>query len=225
MDIKTYNPGDLLLMSFIPCSRCDSVVFSIYPFIPWITPVAWGLLFGRLFTFLKMKNSTKIVVNLCTGFILLLVFLGFRLANGVGNIHNELLDPPPLEDFISFLNLTKYPPSVTYLCWTMGINHLLLAVCLAWPSPSKWNPLYIFGKSALFFYVAHFYVYALELLLVNALSLFHLFPIDSVGDRLALSFSAYLVAWIGGLLILWPLCYYYGVFKSSKGPDSIWRFF
>lgn len=225
-DITSYNPGDFLLLSLIPCSRCNSVVFSIYPFIPWITPVVWGLLFGRLFIFLKMSSYTKIAVNVCTGFALLFVFLGLRLGNGVGNIHNtELLHPPPLEDFINFLNLTKYPPSLSYLCWTMGINHLLLAICLAWPIPSKWNPILVFGKSALFFYVAHFYVYGIELAVVNLFSSLHLIPIENVGGRPALSFPVYCFAWLSGLLILWPSSYYYGIFKSSKGPDSIWRFF
>ena len=150
-----------MLMVLIPCSRCDSLVFSIYPFIPWLTPVIWGLLFGRIYTHFKLKLKLKILMNLVSGVLLLVFFLALRFGNGFGNIHNEILQPPPLESFINFLNLTKYPPSLSYFCWTIGCNHILMAICLAYPTPSTKNPILVFGKSALFFYVMHFYIYGI----------------------------------------------------------------
>ncbi|KAI8912430.1 hypothetical protein EDD86DRAFT_201321 [Gorgonomyces haynaldii] len=199
------------LLISIPCSNCVPRLGSLYPFIPWLTPVLLGILFGKIF--LKYEsNKIRIGANLFSFAVYLTLFLILRFNNGFGNIHNELLVPSPLEDVINFLNLTKYPPSLTYLLWTMGINHLIIAICLALPNFSPSNPLMVFGGTALFFYTIHFYIYFIIGIIVNPL-----FGAPSLGPFLGL--------WIFGLLLLWPMCARYAQFKSKQGPDSIWRFF
>ena len=216
---KVYSPSptaetlypDWLLLSWLPCTKCgQSHLFSIYPFIPWMTPVLWGLLYGRLFTIYKSTTS-RIVLHLAAFIGCTVLFLGLRFANGFGNIHDELISSP-LESFISFFNLTKYPPSLTYLAWTLGVNHLLLAIFLCF-TLGKLNVLLVFGNCALFFYVMHFYMYAL----------FKLFL--SFTYPKPLTFWPFMLVWIIGLVALYPLCQRYMLFKSKQGPDSLWRFF
>lgn len=117
---------------------------------------------------------------------------------------------------IDFFNVVKYPPSITFLLLTLGIDLILLAVfSRVWrgkPSSRLWslNPLTVFGKTPLFFYVSHLYLYGF---------------IGRTFFREGTGIPAMYPWWIVGLVILYPLCLIYGRFKESRSPDSIWRFF
>jgi hypothetical protein len=93
----------------------------------------------------------------------------------------------------------------------LGINLLLLAFFeRIGPGMRKWGkPILTFGRAALFFYVLHLYLFAF---------LGFAFP---YGTRLPLIYPFWLLA----LIILYPLCRWYGNFKRKTAPDSIWRFF
>lgn len=116
--MKEYSPGGFLLWTWTPCTQCQGITFSIYPFVPWLTPLLWGLIFGKLFLELK-SDRIRIGINVIAGCLLICSFFVLRLGQGFGNIHLQLLEPPVTESVYSFFNLTKYPPSLAYLCWTM----------------------------------------------------------------------------------------------------------
>jgi uncharacterized membrane protein len=119
--------------------------------------------------------------------------------------------PGEFSGWIAFLNVTKYPPSIAFILLTLGVDLLLLGILsklIARKSETR-NPLLTFGRTAFFFYIAHLYVYAL-------IGLF--FP---QGSGLILMYSF----WLFGLLLLYPLCRWFGNFKQGTPPDSLWRFF
>jgi len=113
----------------------------------------------------------------------------------------------------------------------MGLNHLILAFLYSIPSFTSYStlnyfidfinsgPLLAFGQSALFFYMIHFHLYFLMDLIVTFLFGYNretIYNIDS---------WQFWSLWIFGLALLWPMCVKYARFKSSKNPDSLWRFF
>ena len=65
----------------------------------------------------------------------------------------------------------------------------------------------VFGSSPLFFYITHLYLYAL---------MGWAFPHG-------MGLVQMLLVWIAGLLILYPLCLWYGRFKQNRPTDSLWR--
>jgi uncharacterized membrane protein len=136
----------------------------------------------------------------------LLAFLVLRGLDGFGNIR-----PRSGSTWIDFLNVVKYPPSITFNLLTMGVNLLILGL-LARASERlvRWlQPLVVFGRVPLFFYLAHLFLYAgLGLWLVPR------------GTRL-LSMYPY---WLLGLLILYPLCLWYGQLKHRQPANSALRF-
>jgi uncharacterized membrane protein len=201
-----------LLISILPFTKLDHSIMSIYPFLPWLAPVGWGLLFGRVFV--SLSRNSKIVLHASSSFVFLFFFLLLRWNGGFGNVHLELLKPPLNKDFVSFMTLVKYPPSLTYMCWTMGINHMLICLCVLLPKIPKWDPFLVFGKSALFFYIAHFWIYYLIKLFIVMV-----FRVEQVEPLW------FFIAWIFGLAILHPLCSYYGMYKNTKAPNSVWRLF
>ena len=194
-----YSP--LLLLTTLPAHT--NILQVYYPILPWLGMAGIGVAFGKL---LLRDAERAYKTALFTGIIALILFVVLRLLGGFGNFH-----PPQNDTWISFLSVTKYPPSLTYILLMMGT--LLLLVYLfahadAWLG--RWGkPLLIFGKVPLFFYIVHLYLY----LIIGLL-----FP-SGTGTLMIY------VTWLLGLVILYPLCLWYGHFKQSKAPDSIWRFF
>lgn len=131
------------------------VLFVLYPLIPWIGVMAVGYAFGALYRHKEGDRRRAIVV---LGAAATLAFLALRAANVYG-------DPSPWGaqesagfTMLSFLNTTKYPPSLLFLVMTLG--PALLA--LVWferldrrgatvRAPLRW--LVTFGRVPLFFYV------------------------------------------------------------------------
>ncbi len=171
------------------------VVF--YPVIPWLGITGLGILLGRWAGSVPEDLSGKALVAagiLLTGFVILRVFGGF------GNFH------PPQAGWIGFLNVTKYPPSLTYFLLTLGVNALLLSLFTRWGGQGlAW--LTVFGRSPFFFYVLHLYLYGLMGWIVPA----------------GVSQAQMLFFWLAGLALLYPLCRWYGRFKTAKPVTSIWR--
>lgn len=127
-----------------------SLVVVAYPLIPWIAVMSAGYCFGQIFLLTPQQRRS---ILLRTGSALTLAFLVLRAINIYG-------DPsrwsPKLFPVLSFLNCTKYPPSLDFLLMTLGPAML----CLAWFDGRSWtvtNPLIVFGRVPLFYFIVHFY--------------------------------------------------------------------
>ena len=180
----------------------SAILEVLYPVVPWLGVTGLGLLFARL---LQRHARRAARVALWAGFGLLGLFVVIRVAGGFGNLS---VVPP---GWMGFLNVVKYPPSLAFLTVTLGLNLLLMA-SWGWIEPhlhSPYNPLVLFGRTALFFYLLHLWVYGL-------LGLFF-----RTGSGLATMYAF----WLLGLAILYPLCHWYDHFKRRKPADSVWRFF
>jgi uncharacterized membrane protein len=123
------------------------VVLVAYPLIPWIAVMSLGFCAGRVFL---MEAAARRRVLITTGITASIGFVVIRAINMYG-------DPVPWSSahWLSFLNCTKYPPSLDFLLMTLG--PVLLA--LAWfdlhpPGPA--SPLIVFGRVPLFYFVLHF---------------------------------------------------------------------
>jgi hypothetical protein len=141
------------------------------------------------------------------GAAFLLAFLVLRYLDGFGNIR-----PRGGDTWIDFLNLVKYPPSITFNLLTMGVTLIIMGLFARAGEKLQrfFRPLVVFGRVPLFFYLAHLFLYAgLGLWLTpNGTSIPKMYPY-----------------WLLGLLILYPLCLWYGRLKQRQVANSILRFF
>ena len=174
----------------------------LYPVLPWIAVTGLGVALGYC---LQEDKERTYRLLLPTSVSLLLLFCAVRWAGGFGNFH------APGAGWIGFLNVTKYPPSLSFLLLTLGTNGILLYLFeRAGAGGAFWRaPLLVFGRSALFFYILHLYVYALIGLAFRD------------GTTLPVMYGA----WLFGLFILYFLCKRYAHFKGGKPIESVWRFF
>ena len=179
------------------------MIWSNYPVLPWLELVIFGFVFG---IWLKEDRQKAFKRGLVIGSCFLALFILIRALDGFGNIR-----PRSGDTWIDFLNLVKYPPSLTFTLLTTGINLILLwafsRLTGAWHTVLK--PLRVFGQEPLFFYILHLYLYA---------GLGYLLTPDGT------SFSVMYPLWIVGLVILYPICAWYGRFKSQQSSESLFRF-
>ncbi len=129
----------------------DIEVRVIYPFIPWIGVMAAGYLFGPI---TKLPRLQRKKIFLTTGMILLIFGLVLRYTNVYGDLnmwsHLQTIDATVM----SFLNFTKYPPSLIYLSVFLGLAMILMSL-LDRDLGSWSNPLRDFGQAPFFFYLLH----------------------------------------------------------------------
>jgi uncharacterized membrane protein len=102
-------------------------VFVGYPIIPWIGVMLLGYCFGSLYQpSYDALTRKKILLSIGGGAIVLFVLL--RLLNIYGDPHPWSVQKDPLFTFLSFINVTKYPPSLLYVLITLGPALIFLAI-------------------------------------------------------------------------------------------------
>ena len=126
----------------------------IYPLVPWIGVMAAGFCFGRLFDLDSRRRRTLI---LQLGVALTAAFVVLRVVNVYGDPIAWSTQSTPMLTALSFVRASKYPPSLLYLLMTLGPSLIALSV-LDRLSVGTRNPLLIFGRVPLFFYVVHWYM-------------------------------------------------------------------
>jgi uncharacterized membrane protein len=192
-----------------------------YPLIPWAGVLALGYCMGTLFEPGYDPWKRKKILGLGGTFaVLLFIFLRFFNIYGDPSVYKP--GATVIESLMIFFRVLKYPPSLLYLLITLGPVLLLLSR-LKDDGISPSNPLVIFGRVPLFYYVIHLYIIHLIGVLV-ALSSGHPFS-DMVADtfifnnkKLAGTYGLSLfwvyVIWILLAIALYPLCRWYADFKS-----------
>jgi uncharacterized membrane protein len=190
--------------------------FKVYPVNPWFAVMSLGFCLGP---WLKLAPSARQRRFLYAGLAAIAAFLLLRTLNVYG-------DPQPHNGtLLSFLRTQKYPPSLLYLLMTLGPAMVLLSFLDRFNYANR-NPLLVFGREPLFFFLGHF---GLAHLLSKAVDLmrygpqpFLLTPSPTVGGDRSLwpadwGFSLPIVylAWLVVLLLMYPLCLW---FAERKRP-------
>ena len=129
---------------------------------------------------------------------------------------------------MSFLNTTKYPPSLHFLLMTLGPALIFLSA-VETVRNGFLKPLVIFGRVPFFFYILHLYViHALAmLLLVYSGRNGSEYILSAQGIRsgtlssFGLSLGAVYLVWILVVLMLYPLCKGYQMYRENH-PATGW---
>ena len=122
-----------------------------YPLIPWIGVMGTGYCFGRI---LDLEPDRRVRLLLGLGLGVTAAFVVLRWSNLYGDPFPWTVQPSMTLTIASFLNCEKYPPSLLYLLMTLGPMLLMLAA-FEKVRARPWNPLLVFGRVPLFYYLLH----------------------------------------------------------------------
>ena len=198
----------------------SAVVF--YPIIPWSGLMMLGYCAGIFFTSkYSVDQRAKILTRIGTGLLLLFVLL--RFINVYGNPVVWSVQKTNFYTFLSFINVHKYPPSLMYMCVTIGIA-LLSLVFLEKVENKFTRIMSIFGRTAFFYYILHLYLihfFATIYFYVNGHSVNE--SVANIQSRLwyfitpgeGFGLPGVYCIWIVVILILFPLCKWYDNYKQS----------
>jgi uncharacterized membrane protein len=170
--------------------------FALYPIIPWIGVMGLGWTFGTFLQGFDREKLPKLKLPLtATGFSSIVLFFLVRWVNGYGNLVRRWSG-----NIMDWLYVSKYPPSIAFLLWTLGGMCFFLAIGIFieernWSSKNALGAVNTFGMTPLFFYLTHLWLYRLRLPMVPPP--FHLDLIQT------------LAFWVVGLVVLWMLCSQY----------------
>ena len=201
----------------------NTTIVAFYPLIPWIFVMAAGYCFGRVMD-LGPERRKSLLLRL--GGALIAGFILLRWSNLYGDPSPWSGQSSPALTIASFLNCTKYPPSLLYLLMTIGPGILLLGL-VERVQLANANPLIVFGRVPLFYYLLHIpLIHGLaialawlryghvDFMLHNPPSLAgptQGFPVD-YGYSLAF---VYLI-WVGVVVALYPACRWFAELKQRS---------
>lgn len=199
-------------------------IFVLYPVLAWIGVMAAGYCFGELYTRFNIDKRKKLLIII--GSACILFFIIIRWTNLYGDASHWSKQKIPVFTFLSFINTTKYPPSLLYILMTIGPAILFLAF-MEKPLNRLGNIISIYGKVPMFYYVIHFYVLHFVSVIAGLLSGYSLHemveggpggqPLQNFGYKLGV---VYLI-WFTIVALLYPLCKRYAKYKFDH-PEKWW---
>ena len=197
-----------------------------YPFLSWAGLMMLGYCCGKIFTAIEPLRRNKALLWMGIG--LLLFFAAVRAVDIYGDPANWAAQKTGLYSFLSFMNVTKYPPSLLYMCATIGPALIFLALIKNVQSRFA-KIIIVYGRVPFFYYILHFY-------LLHGLSIIYLarghsfadgmkgvpglpfkFAVPGEGNSLWVVYGI----WLAAVIALYPLCKWYDNYKTNH-PEKKW---
>ncbi|HOX82400.1 MAG TPA: heparan-alpha-glucosaminide N-acetyltransferase domain-containing protein [Chryseolinea sp.] len=195
-------------------------LFVGYPLLPWIGTMALGYCFGSLYT-LEPTVRKQYLIKL--GGAALLLFIVIRATNFYGDPSLWSVQSSPVFTILSFLNVSKYPPSLLYLLMTLGCAILFLAFVEG--VLGKLNRAFVtIGRVPMFYYLLHLYlIHGLAIIAAMATgfgfsSMVNFESWVTMRESLVgYGFDLWVTygVWIFVVLTLYPLCKWFDRYKSA----------
>lgn len=218
-DLGAFAPfWNLLLEPTVIAHQGKVYGFVAYPLLPWLGVMALGFGLGPVFGLAEGPRRRTLAL---LGAGLVGLFVALRLAHGYGDPAAWTVQATPGRTLMDFLSTSKYPPSLQFVCMTIGPALLLLPLLerLKGPWVEPWRT---FGAVPFFFYILHIYlVHALS----TALSLAQGYPVWGVADffRDPIRFQGFgydlagvYLVWIGVVAALYLPCRWFAGVKRRR---------
>lgn len=195
-------------------------LFNFYPFLPWTGLMLLGYCTGKLYR-QRITAEYRSKVLFWLGLALICFFIALRLTNLYGDPSKYNVQGSWVYTILSFINTTKYPPSLLYMCMTIGPALILLS----WVEKiqnSVTNVFVIFGRVPFLFYVLHFYLLHLLCMglfllrghsFTEGMNTTSIFKFINIGEGYRLMI-VYMI-WIGVVVLLYPLCKKFSEYKQT----------
>jgi uncharacterized membrane protein len=198
-DHETIN-GTTRLMQLL----VDAGEWNLYPVIPWFALAVFGSVLGEAWFRRWQDDGRRLRNTLIAAGVCFALFLLVRIPAGYGNIL-------PFDQIgsVSFFFVQKYPPSLAHNFLLPGLVLVFAAIFMVIGVRLRplFQPLEVYGRTPFFFYVIHIPLLAV----VTKRSSLLPWKEGEVGRAL--------IAWVVLLIVMYPLCRWFGHIKSrTKNP-------
>lgn len=201
------------------------VVFVAYPLIPWVGVTAAGYSLGQIYA-RPAEWRRRFLLRLGLG--LMAGFLVLRFMNFYGDQVRWSGQRSAAMTLVSFLNTTKYPPSLLFLLMAVGPAMLILWA-VDGDTPRWMRSALIFGRVPMFYYLLHFpLIHLLAVLVCYARyrQVYWMFESPKLENYpftsppgWGFSLPVVYLVWITVVLALYPLCHWFaGVRQRRSDP-------
>jgi uncharacterized membrane protein len=203
----------------------EHFVFVAYPLIPWVGVTAVGFGLGQVYGW-DADRRRGFLLRL--GLALIAAFLVIRGINVYGDPGHWTHQKTTLFTALSFLNTTKYPPSLLFLLMTLGPAMIFLRA-VDGGMPRFLRPALVFGKVPLFYFAGHF---ALIHLLAVAVSYARygsahwMFESPDLGHYpfspppgWGFSLPIVYLVWAFVVVAMYPLCRWFAALKQRRNDE------
>jgi uncharacterized membrane protein len=214
------------LFSFSLFQITPDTTFAIgYPPIPWLGIMLMGYGCGELI-FEKPQKERKATL-MKSGLGALILFALLRFINIYGDPALWSSQKDALYTFMSFMNLTKYPPSLLYTLATLGISFIILSISDG--AKNKFTEiLSVYGKVPLFYYIIHWYIIHTAMFIMlymqgfsNKDFVFGPFQFGRPQQVSGMDLGGVYLVWLLIVICLYPLCKWYVNYKATH-RDNKW---
>ena len=154
--------GAFILKMFIAAPRTivplgeGRILAVLYTALPWTGVMLLGYAFGTLYQSAVIAARRRAIL-LSTGVVFILLFIILRFMNQYGDPSHWSLQKEGLYSFLSFLNTSKYPPSLLFCTMTLG--PVLIFLSLTENIQNKFSKiLTVYGRVPFFYFVLHLYI-------------------------------------------------------------------
>lgn len=220
----------LLNIFFVPGPQTvskDFIFFTAYPVIPWAVMLLLGFSFGKVFE-REAASQKKYLLNCSV--IALLLFIILRFVNVYGDPFPWSAQKETAMTVVSFFNVTKYAPSLQFDLLFFGIMFLLLWLTT---DLSGWfqNIFSVYGKVPMFYYLIHLYLIRLAVFVMVFAQGFHWkdllfrpFQFGRPASGSGISLGMVYLVWLLIVVLLYPLCKWYGNYKMQHKEKEWLRY-
>ncbi|GAB3769601.1 DUF1624 domain-containing protein [Spirosoma horti] len=212
----------LFRTEFFPFSP-HFVMLAGYPLVPWLGIMLVGFATGQLIE-RPIEQRKPLLMRIGLGALLLFVLL--RVLNIYGDPAPWSTQKTGLFTVLSFINVTKYPPSLLYALLMLGLMLLFLSAVDGKDNAfTRW--LTVYGKVPMFYYILHWYLVHLAMIGMSLLQGYSLadLPTGPLNfgrpANAGVSLGGVYLVWLGLVLLLYPLCKWYGKYKTAH-PEIGW---
>jgi uncharacterized membrane protein len=207
-------------IGFIPVTPTFSFIVA-YPLIQWLGVMLIGYLLGRFYR-MDIEPEKRQRLLRSVGLCFIALFIIFRGAN-FGDVSPWKSQSTSLFTFLSFLNVTKQPPSLDFILLTVGVIFILLSV-LDRGNAGLLKPFHVFGRVPLFYFLLHFLLIHASAIVVSMYRTgkslseidFHFSKsFGGITPEGGVSLTGVYIAWICIVIVLYPICYWYDRYKTT----------
>jgi uncharacterized membrane protein len=221
--IRSTNPIFILLhgQGFL-LNTSRHVVFVAYPILPWIGVTAAGYGLGQIY---RWDAEWRRMFLMRLGLCLTVAFPLLRWTNVYGDPSRWSMQKSAAFTVLSFLNTTKYPPSLLFLLMTLG-PALLFLRAFDGGTPRAMRPLLVYGRVPMFYYVLHVpLTHLITVILCYARygHIYWMFQSPTLGEfpvtpppGWGFSLPVIYLVWVIVVVTLYPLCLWFSRLKQRR---------